>query len=475
MRSFFIISIVLLVISLTCYAIQSDDLFMYLAVAKEYFKSGALPQYDLFLYTLSEYRWTIMHQWLGYFIFYGLYVLGGFNLIIILKTFFITFFLSLPVLNRKITSVSLFIWGISVFIAMYAMSFRLMERTSLFSDFFIVGLLFLLFHENQNPGRWKYLLPFIFLFWVNIHPVFPIGWALCLLFLLVNFKKFRNPDYIQFAGLSLTSILLCLVNPKGLDGFLYPLQFARNEGVVFRKYYFEWMPTLDPMFLYQPQTLFLMLLILLNLFLLYKLRRTRPYFEAAASFFFIIYGLYAIRFVPTLCFALVLINSFLSLSLTDFKFSKKLNYAVAAVALIFAIKNMTLGYQLISGPRTFGLGLDPALVPAKSAQILLDSPQVGNVFNSHLFGSYLSWHWEGKRKIFYHGFVTGTNLFLNEYAAFSGGIETFSQQVDKYQIQAFLLDRFRGNEALLNNLVNHPQWQLAYKDEGSLIFTKRIP
>ncbi len=414
-----------------------------------------------------------MHQWLGYLSFYGLYLLGGFDLIIIAKVSLISFFLTFPIFTKNVSKTSLFIWASSVALAMYAMSFRLMERTSLFSDFLIVLVLYILHRENEKPTKLKYLLPVMFLFWVNLHPAFPIGWALCGLFLICNIRKIREVSYQKFALVTLLCVLVCLLNPKGLSGLLYPFQFATNEGVVFRKYYFEWLPTLNSLFLYQAQTLFLLLLILLNLFMLFKVRRSRPVFEMLASFFFIAYGLYAIRFVPTLCFSLVFLNFILSRRLQDLNVMKKFNYALASLFLLLAVKNMVWGYQVISGHRQFGLGVDPAVVPEKSAALLLQNKQIGNVFNSHMFGSYLAWAWGTERKIFYHGFVTDTNLFLNEYAAFSMGTERFNQQVDKYKIEAFLLDRFRGNEALLNTLVSHPGWQLAYKDEGSLIFLKK--
>ncbi len=448
---------------------------MYLAIAKEYFKSGAFPAHDLFLYTLTDYSWTIMHQWLGYLIYYGVYILGGFNLIIFFKVTLITLFIALPVLFRKTSAITLFIWAVSTILAIYAMSFRLMERTSLFSDFFILAVLSILYFENQKPARAKYFLPFLFLFWVNIHPVFPIGWALCFLFLICNYKKWPTRDYKHLCYMVVASILVCFLNPRGVDGFLYPLRFATHEGAVFRQYYFEWLPTLNKLFIFQRQTLFLVLLVLLNLFLIFKTRKSKLYFEFFASLFFIAYGLYAIRFVPTLCFSLLFLNFALSRQLTESLHAKKAGLIVASMALMLAMQNMIWGYNTISGHREFGFGLDPAVVPQKAAEFFTLYPQIGNVYNSHLFGSYLAWAWEGKRKLFYHGFVTDTNLFLNEYAAFSRSPPQFEQQIEKYKIEAFLLDRFQGNEALLQNLVSNKSWILVYQDIGSLIFLRKAP
>lgn len=467
-----ILSVLFLSVSLVCYPIQSDDLFMYLAIARDFFKTGSFPIYDPYIFSLTQSKWTILHQWLGYFIFYGLYILGGFNLIIIMKTFLITLCLSGPGWFLKRWT-ELTIWASSVVLAIYAMSFRLMERTSLFSDFFLVMLLGILIREQRQPSRLKYAIPFIFLLWVNIHPSYPIGWALCGLFLICHYRRWRTRDYQRFITITLLSILVTLLNPKGLTGVLYPFQFAGNEAQVFRKYYFEWMPTLSPLYRFHIHTYFIFLLVSLNLILLFLTRKTKSYFEIVASFGFIAYGFYAIRFVPTLCMALVVLNSALSLKIKDFKFAKQVSFLLIASCFGFGLHYIFYGYETISGSRQFGLGLDKNVIPVEAAQIILQHPQIGNIFNSHMFGNYLVWAWEDKRKVFYHGFITDINFFLNEYAAFSQGPDQFQKQIDKYKISAFLLDRFKGNERVIQFLLQNSAWALAYKDDSSLIFLPR--
>src|SRR3989344_5809445 len=213
------VSIALFVVTMSCFAIQSEDLFMYLAIAREYFKTGAFPVHDPFLYSIPNYAWTIFHQWLGYLSFYVLYELGGYSLIILTKTAFITAALCLPVFRARKSAEATFVWGLSVILGVLAMSFRMMERTSLFSDFFIVIVLNILMSEQKAPSRWKYLLPVLFALWVNLHPGFPIGWFLCGLFLLANIKKWQSLEYKKWVGVTLASVLACFLNPKGLDGF----------------------------------------------------------------------------------------------------------------------------------------------------------------------------------------------------------------------------------------------------------------
>lgn len=468
------VCVALFIVSMTCFAIQSEDIFMYLAIAREYFKTGSFPVHDPFLYSIPNFSWTIMHQWLGYLVFYGLYVLGDFDLIIILKSALITAVYCFPLWRVRKSSEATFVWGISVVIAIFAMSFRMMERTSFFSDFFIVAVLNILMAEHVKPSRWKYVLPLIFVFWVNLHPGYPIGWFLCGIFLCLNFQKWKTPEYRKLAALVLVSVLVCFINPRGVDGFLYPFNFMQNEGKIYREFYFEWMPTLHPLYRGSDQTYFIFALAILNVLLLYRARKQKPVFELIASGFFIFYGFYAIRFVPSYCFAIVTLNASLALKAPCPKISfKYLNMTVAALALMLAVKNIGWGYETISGHREFGLGMDPRIVPERAAKLLDESGLKTNVYNSHLYGSYLAWAWEGHRKLLYHGFVTDTNFFIQEYLMFGVGRIQFDHQVQKYNIGAFFLDRFRGNESLLNIISNHPDWQLVYKDEGALIFIKK--
>lgn len=464
-----ILTTLLFLLSLVVHPIQSEDLFIYLSLAREFFNTGHFPVHDLFLYTIPDYPWTIMHQWLSYLLYYAAYVIGGFNLVIFFKAFLIGLIFYVPVrLAEK--NQDYLVWSFSSLLALLAMSFRTAERTSLFSDFFIILVICILISESIKPGRWKYALPVIFLLWVNMHPGFVVGWVVLVAFLFIHSKKYKSWEYRKLLILSLISVPVVLLNPKGLEGLLYPFHFATNEGVVFRKFYFEWMPTLSPMFRYQIHNLYVLVLIFLNLFLLFRARKKAPYFELFISLLFICYGFYAIRFLPTMCFALMAINVALSLRQNE---NFKSGWGTKLLVVLLAgltIKNVLWGHHTISGKRNFGVGFDGRVVPSRAAQLILESPQIGNIYNSHMFGAYLSWAWQGKRKIFYHGFVTDTDFFLNEYATFAQSPEKFKLQVKKYNIGAFLLDRFSGIESLVQILVSSQDWKLVYKDEGSLLF-----
>lgn len=472
---FSIFSGLLLIISFACYPLQSDDLYMYLALGRDFFTKGSFPATDPFIYSIDQYHWPLMHHWLGILSFYAAYTIGGFDAVIIYKLIILAAIFSLPLLFvDKLKPSVILVWMLSVLVALFAMSFRLMERTSLLADLLNVAVLAVLLTEQHKPGRLKYFLPLIFLFWVNIHPSFPLGWLLLGLFSLLNLTKIKENNYQIFLALFASSILVCLINPTGLNGLLYPFSFAANQSAVYRKYYFEWMATLDPLFRFRIHNLFLMALVTMNLILLFLNRKAKPFLELALSLFFLAYGFYAIRFVGSMCFSLVLINCFLAAKIPDFKFQKKSAALLCGLLLAISAKNIFFGYDTISGPRQFGLGVDQQFVPSGGVSYINLHPEIGRVFNSHLVGNYLAWVWNGERKIFYHGFITDTDFYLKDYVTFYQSRETFDRQVSKFQIDAFLLDRFVGNELLLSILTQHPNWKLSYNDSSSLVFVRKF-
>ncbi|MBC7540492.1 MAG: hypothetical protein H7281_16830 [Bacteriovorax sp.] len=96
-----IFAVLLLVASITTYPVQSDDLYMYLAIARNYFSDGYFSQIDPYFYPVTNYPWVIMHQWLGYLIYYGVFKLGGFDLIVIFKSILLLTIFSIPLFVLK--------------------------------------------------------------------------------------------------------------------------------------------------------------------------------------------------------------------------------------------------------------------------------------------------------------------------------------------------------------------------------------
>jgi hypothetical protein len=474
LRPFLLGSLLLLAVSFCLFPLQSDDLFMYLALAKKYFELGSFPKTDIFL--IHPQPWHMMHQWLSYFFFYGLFQAGGYRLISLTKVFLFLLTMLIPFfLWRRKGLLATATGGLALLLSCLAANFRFFERSEIFTDLFIVLVAVICLQEIKKPSRWLWSLPLIFLFWVNLHPGFPLGWALmaAAILCLLWQKSWRQARALSLC--LLICVLVCLVNPLGLKGLLYPFDFSLSYAPFLKHYYFEWFSPLNEVLRQSPHLPFLLLLEFLTFFALLAASLLQAQSPPRLQWLIFLLSSYllftGVRFAPLGCFLLTTICLSLELPAPKASVQQLIAAAVAALCLIVSGKNVIFGYDTISGPRTVGLGVDERVVPVQAVEWMKTHGLSGPLYNSHMFGAYLAWAWDGK--YVYDGSLTDPEYFLNEYVPFTRSREDFDRQTAKYHIQACLLDRFADAAPALHILLNHPGWRLVYKDEGSLIFARQ--
>jgi len=468
-----IIGLILFAISFCLFPLQSDDLFMYLAMAKKYFELGHFPTTDIFL--VKELPWHMEHQWLSYFFFYGLYQAGGYLLISFGKVILLLIIMALPFLMLQKSTARFLTGGVAVILTCLAANFRFFERSEIFTNLFLVLVILICLKELRAPSRLKWILPSIFALWVNLHPGFPLGWIILGAAVLTSWVQLSRRDTLKLAICTVLCVLVCWLNPLGTDGVLYPLQFSQTYAAFLRQYYFEWYSPFHPLLRSSPHLPFLLMLEVFTFGLLIFNHRSKPshkpWFQWIVFVVMSDLALTGIRFTPTFCFVMIA----LSLSLIPpEKILPRKSWALAVLAFLcfgIALKNVVWGYETISGPRQVGVGIDKRVVPFDAVEWMKAHHLQGPLYNSHMFGAYLAWAWDGK--YMYDGSITNPEYFLNEYLPFSRSPADFDRLVAKYQIQNFLLDRFADSKSMLDILTHHPGWKLVFIDEGSLIFSRQ--
>ncbi|MBC7540491.1 MAG: hypothetical protein H7281_16825 [Bacteriovorax sp.] len=126
----------------------------------------------------------------------------------------------------------------------------------------------------------------------------------------------------------------------------------------------------------------------------------------------------------------------------------------------------------MSGPRKFGIGESNEFMPQGAVEFINKKfPRPGNVFNTHFLGNYLAWKWDGKIKVFYHGFVTDTNFYVNEYLPFFQ-YKTFNEYVKKYDIKCIIVDAYSVDVAFIQMVRTNPSWTFVYEDSKSAVFIR---
>jgi hypothetical protein len=452
-------------LSFTWFAIQSGDVLMYLALARDFLLQGRWPDHDPYLYSLSGADLYIAHEYLSYLIFHAAWWLGGFTGLIALKSLLLAGLFIIPLRAQPFERALSPLWICLWICAVFAGSFRFIERSSLFSDLFCVLLLHTLLTHERVTRNLVVRLMLLFVAWVQLHPGFPLGLALLTLWAAWHLwfsPAFRTRDVLWLA----LPVAMLILNPRGLEGVLYPFRFAAYEAAVLKRGNFEWLPTYHPLFRFTPEVLAYWALGLTALFLLWRGRAWLSLRGVFALFTFAS-GVQAVRFVPWAAFALVLLLKPWAQLRSARLPMLKLTYALGALMFVLACKNLTFGYHSSSGPRRPIAALDPAHFPLHTLDVLRTHPIPGRLYNVHDYGSYLVWM--GYTPIFHHGFVTDMDFYAHDVLGVFESQERFLELAHKYGWTMLLVDKagsYHYFHRILSPLTN---WRIVAEDESSYL------
>jgi hypothetical protein len=92
--------------------------------------------------------------------------------------------------------------------------------------------------REQRPPRW---LPLVYLFWVNLHAGFLLGFITLPLLLAPHFLAARGQERREVLVLGALCVAVCLINPNGLEVVVRPLRYAFDSSSPFRSLG-EWLP-----------------------------------------------------------------------------------------------------------------------------------------------------------------------------------------------------------------------------------------
>jgi len=216
--------------------IEIEDIWWHLSTGKWIIENLSVPDVDLFPYNQNVTA-GISPQWLGSCIYYLVYHTGGF---VGLKLFRAIFFLlvigTYMRYGYKRIPVELLLF--LVFLAVYSLQVRSFMRPFVFNFIFIQILLTCLFdYQNSLRKSRLFILLMVGILWSNIHIggfIYGIGLLAIFIFsttvqyvqtALKDEKKRRYFCQIRELTLTLLAyVCVLIVNPYGLEGFLYPFK-----------------------------------------------------------------------------------------------------------------------------------------------------------------------------------------------------------------------------------------------------------
>ncbi len=452
------------------------DLFFYFALVETYIRTGHWSLTDPFVYTLPNDHLMTAHQWLGYWIFYLPYLAISWAGPILIKTFFLVIFFLVPLIpfwtaRKRLPAYFPLAYTLAIFIAHH----RFRERVSLFGDLFVLYLVSGLLWWREKRWFW-YSLPPLFLLWAQLHPSWPLAWAILVIFFATRSPRTWERHQLIATGLC---FLMPLFNPLGIEGLLYPFEFSRTIEPYLSQYVVEWLPLTDTR-LFGYRFLYLPFLTLIPFVIarLAQLRKETPWFE------WMIFLIGLALNVKSVRFGLMAQGIFLVL-ITQFEFRRPLAATrvfarqwmhwfvlIGCIGVIAFKMSMSSSWRV---PLTSRFRIDTSYFPEAAVDALnLAKPKL-HVFNSFGFGGYLAWRWQGNPPIFFHGFSTNFKFYEENYNRPQESQAELDRIIKRYDIGVFLLSKLGNDNAFIVLLRQHPDWQNIREDGAAVIFAKKDP
>ena len=458
--------------------LSDPDFWFHLKTGEYIFRTAVIPRTELFSFTHHGSPW-IAHGWLSGAIFYALYSQLGFNFLIFL--FALLAGLAFWIVFKRCNSHP-FIAGAATLLGVWAAQPTVGVRPRVFTLLLAsIYLAILTQYARRGTDRIVWLLVPLMVLWVNLHGGFFIGLVLMTLTILgipldawASGEKIRSFwPRLRVLGLVLLSCLFAgLLNPYSASIYTSPIRVLLSP--IYHQVISDW---LSPNF-HQPNMLPLTLLILVTIAALtLSPKRVRP--SELLLFLTTLYAtlkqqrnmaIFALVAVPLLADYFqnwVGSTSFgkpfgrPSSSYTSWR-AVLLSLLLLVPIAAFAAKLKSTVYAPPSQERI--------RVPIKAVEYLKEKGITGNTFTDpNIWGGYLIWALPSN-PVYIDGRDVYPMEFVEEYVAIIRGTTDWRAPFDRYGVRIVIIE---PGSVLDRELLESPDWQMLYRDETSVVFSRR--
>jgi hypothetical protein len=448
--------------------IGDPDIWWHLRNAEYLVQHGSMVRSDMYSFTASGAPW-INHEWLTELPFYfgwrlmgvrGLYLVLLCTVeIILLGVFYLAYRSSHNVKGAFLAS----------FFAVFLATISFGPRTLLFGWILLVIELLILLDFKEGKDR-TWLLPPLFLVWVNSHGSWLIGMVFFSIFLgsgliegqwgRIVATRWTRAQFTKLAAMMGLSLLALFVNPYTYHLVFYPFDLAFQQKLNI-SHVTEWQ-SLD-FHAVRGKIVFGMLAATIVL----ALARKRPWRLDEVGF--LLFGFYATLTYSRFMFLGAIVLTPLLAAEIDFlppyrrEIDKPLLNAVIIVCILAGMIRGLPSAQFLMEDTVKDY-------PVKALPYLQHFAPAGRVFNDYLWGGYLIWNArqipvfvDSRVDIYDHRGIFGDYLDAM-------GVKHPLEMLDKYHIRYVLYTK----EAPLAYLLLHsPGWKIDY-DDGSTVLLERV-
>jgi hypothetical protein len=468
-----------------------NDFWWHLAAGRIIAQEG-IPTTNLFAWSLPADTPYIYQSWLGEWLFYAIYSIGGFQLIGFARNLLFTLTFGLMGYEAYRRSGSWRLAALAIIVAGLMSMNNLTTRTQNWSMLPFIGTSLILgaYVDGRLHQRWLWAIPLIMAFWVNAHGAFMTGLLMIGAYVVaetarrfLRHSRALSWDRLRWlyivAGASLLAIMINPLGP-GIFGYVGLLLSDPSSQTLIG----EWQPPTTRS--YAGKAFYIGFLALVAAFGLARRRPTLTDIVLVCGFGWMAisgqrYVLwFALIAMPILAQSLAAARSPLTAAPRQAVFP--LANVISAVALLlFLLSLQPWTKHLYPWPEPYrNLFVDfpgapqifSANTPYAATEHLLAQPCEGRLFNEMGQGSYLAWALYPAGQSFID---TRVELFplaqWHDYIALNQGRE-LDLLDEKYQISCVMLD-----SVIQPNLAQAMQeragWQLSFEDGQSQVWRRQ--
>lgn len=416
--------------------------------------------------------------------FFGYWGLIGFKIVVISAVCLVLLKI------MKLRNIPLIMGMVSCLLFFYLGYSRFAPRPDFLNILFLSIYLYILEKYNQCPGRYIWILPFLQILWVNIHPLGIGSIGVVAVYALAHYSQRRRESGHTLLLVSLSISLACFLNPEGYRQIFTPFNILL--GLKREEYLFgnirEFMPIARIM---SPMSIGLYYSTIAVVLFLSVVNRNMKNWCYLALFIILAIATYRLTRVLGLFagYSAFLVPLLLWESLQKYIFHlqwvrNKLPALRLAMGNLVALALFALGISLAN--QSFFKKNDllvrcspyPSnlLSPVEAVKFLKQHRFSGNIYTDYNSGGYVGYHLYPQGKIFIDSLATSVYPVSHYrlYERISTLEITPVAAIIRYKIDLFLLQYTGGENLLLIDwLYRSQEWLLVYLDEGTIIFAHR--
>lgn len=455
--------------------ILEPDFGWYYRLGEIIYKNG-IPKTDPFSYTMPSFP-LVDHEWFSNLITYLTYSRSGLLANALFAAFpILVFVICIGKLKREYVP-------FVILAAAAILSFSGIRIQEVSWVFFAV-LIILLF-DSKRWTKWRFFVPLVFVFWVNLHGGFAIGITTLAIYVLVMIfqKKLTKEDLTIFV----LSFVATFINPYGSSIWATVFKHTGNSNLSLR--IAEWLPG----FLFLDISFFVLLSIFLVLLFCYRSRLSL--FQLTLFVLVFLLSITGARHIPFIIIVIVallptLIDGFInSLKNREQKnrFNKVINVIILLACLSFLYKFYTTSIHSDFLKKNYypgGLAITALSKNAKN----------GEIFADYKWGGYLLLKIPD-RKVFVSGLMPvwkwsapagESRSAFDDYDGILSGGKNYKPIFKKYNIHYVFLPHEKKNNQLIKALhiirgdkggfslqkkLMEDKWREVYEDKNTVLYS----